>query len=175
MDKQTATLVLLLHALAGACADNLQIPATNVTPVAVARVLGDDSPEPNITFSGAPVAVTLDGSGSLDPDGSIQTYRWLSATTAASRAQVDNVPDASQSNEDAGSDQPAGGRWIPEGASPGWPDDVAQPVVSLPSVGTYAFTLWVVDDGGRVSDPSTVVIHLVDVMDTVDTVDTVAP
>ena len=134
-------------ALAAACADNLQVPDTNVTPVAVARILNDDRKDPSVTLSGASVTVMLDGSRSRDPDGSIRTYRWLSATTRG-----DGELDAGASR---------GGRWVPDGASPDWPDDVMQPPVTLPAAGDYAFTLWVIDDRGHISDPSTISLRVV--------------
>jgi outer membrane receptor protein involved in Fe transport len=51
-------------------------------------------------------------------------------------------------------------RWVPEGAAKDWPEDVMQPEVTLPNVGNYAFTLWVTDDRGRISDPSTISVRV---------------
>lgn len=94
----------------------------NQPPVAKA---GEDQ---TIPFNGEPVTVTLDGSGSSDPDGKIEAYIWLSADLAAE-----------------------GGRSGPD------PDDVVSPSVTL-GQGTWTFTLWVKDDEGSVSDPDSVVI-----------------
>jgi hypothetical protein len=81
-------------------------------------------------YSGSPVSVTLDGSRSSDSDGTIVTYRWLSGTDAA----------------DGGI-----GRAGPD------PDDEVSPTVML-DAGTWTFTLFVIDDEGGVSQPSTVAI-----------------
>jgi hypothetical protein len=58
-------------------------------------------------------------------------------------------------NEDGGT-APAGApkRWIPAGATKDWPDDVVQPKVTLPE-GDYVFELWVQDENGVTSMPST--------------------
>jgi hypothetical protein len=141
---------LILCSLAAACVDNLEVPETNVTPVAVARVLDDERVMPSFMFSGAPLQLTLDASKSHDLDGTIARYRWLSAT------QLQDL--AAPSGEDAGALEP--GRWVPEGEPTDWPDDVEQPSVRLPAPGMYSFTLWVTDDGGRVSDPATLTITL---------------
>jgi hypothetical protein len=66
-------------------------------------------------------------------DGTIVAYRWLSATP----------PDA------------GAGRELAQGEQPGWPDDVAQPRVTL-GEGAWAFSLWVTDNEGAVSDPDTI-------------------
>jgi hypothetical protein len=50
-------------------------------------------------------------------------------------------------------------RWLPEGKGPDWPEDTVQPEVTLDR-GVYYFTLWVIDDRGTVSDPSTVTITI---------------
>ena len=77
----------------------------------------------------------------------IRVYRWASATP-----QVD---------EDGGADALAmHRRWVPDGAAPDWPEDIERPELKLSAAGTYAFTLWVIDDDGLVSDPSTVTVQL---------------
>lgn len=166
MTMQRASLVVVVCALADACADNLQIPETNVTPVAVARVLDDDRLMPTFEYTGTPVEITLDGSLSADPDGAIRTYRWLSATrasdvTAAWPSDESGQGDTTERDSDAGSAEMPSGRWVPEGAGKDWPDDVVRPVVRLPLPGTYGFTLWVIDDRGRISDPSSLTLQLV--------------
>lgn len=145
--------VVMVFCFAAACADNLEVPETNVTPVAVARVLGDDRIMPSFAFSGAALELTLDASKSHDLDGSVAKYRWLSAT------QLQDLAAASGGDTvDAGPSDP--GRWVPEGEPAEWPDDVQQPSVRLPGPGNYAFVVWVTDDGGRVSDPNTLTIEV---------------
>jgi len=161
--SQTVALAWLFAMFAmDACADNLLIPPTNVTPVAVARLLDDDSPNPTVEVDApdAPLELTLDASESRDPDGQIQTYRWLSASLASGFGQADEQ-DAGPAEPSVVADAGVFGRWMPEGAAEGWPEDVMRPVVELPGVGTYAFTLWVIDDRGRVSEPSTLSIEVV--------------
>jgi hypothetical protein len=136
--------LLVFAALSGGCSDNLEIKSTNLKPVAVARVQGEEGLMPSLPFTGK---LTLDGSGSSDPDGEIRAFRWISATP--------------QVEDDAGADALAmHRRWVPNGAAPPWPDDVEQPELTLPAAGTYAFTLWVIDDDGLVSDPSTLTVQL---------------
>jgi hypothetical protein len=159
MTKILLTCVLLW--LAG-CADNLQVPRTNITPIADARVLNQDERTVMLAASGGgTTSVTLDGSHSRDADGSVARYRWLSSTlrgldggpAGADRADADGgTPDTA-----GAAAKPPPGRWIPQGADPGWPDDVAQPQVTL-GPGDYEFTLWVIDDRGEVSEPSTITI-----------------
>jgi len=136
--------LVIVSCLAVACADNLQTPETNVTPVAVARVLDDDRVMPSFSFSGAALELRLDASKSHDLDGSIASYRWLSAT---------QLPDSDAGPIDAR-------RWVPDEERADWPEDVQQPSVRLPGPGSYSFTVWVTDDGGRISDPSTLTIEV---------------
>jgi hypothetical protein len=152
MNNPMLSLTLLCAALGGACADNLQIEVTNLKPSARARVLGNDSLNPSFVLSGATLELTLDGTGSSDPDGTIRTYRWASATPQSEFAPAASATDA----DDAGvTDLSSHRRWVPSGAAPDWPEDIAQPMLTLPAAGNYAFTLWVIDDDGLVSDPST--------------------
>lgn len=88
-------------------------------------------PMQTFDYDGSPVTVKLDGSGSNDPDGTVASYRWLSGT----RPKDGN------------------GRIGPD------PEDVASPTVTLDR-GEWIFTLWVTDDEGAVSDPSTVLIKV---------------
>lgn len=83
-----------------------------------------------LEYDGSPVAVTLDGSGSTDADGKVVKYRWFTGNTA-------------------------------DGGGPGGPepDDVAKPKVMLDE-GEWIFTLFVVDNQGGVSEPSTVTIKV---------------
>jgi hypothetical protein len=137
------TLTLIMGA---GCMEDLGLPEPDRIPVAAAHVLGMDGPSVTLSYTGAPVSVTLDASKSVDPDGSISAYRWLSG-----------VP-GSQDDADGGAVSAAhAARWVPAGKAPDWPDDVEQPQISL-GEGDYTFVLWVVDDKGKVSDPSTVKI-----------------
>lgn len=113
------------------CRENPLIPDANIKPEANA------GPDQLVEHAGAPVAVTLNGSASIDDDGTIRTYRWLSATAVA--------------------DGGAGSRMVPEGQPVNWPDDVMNPTVMLDQ-GMWQFTLWVIDDKGATSEPDTVEI-----------------
>lgn len=151
MHTLTRPIALLLCGLGASCADNLQVPYTNVAPVAVAAIQNDSRKDASFTLGAQPLSLTLDASRSRDVDGSIRAYRWLSATT----------PDRVGSLEaDASLDAGAHGRWVPQGATADWPDDVVQPQITLSEVGEYAFTLWVIDDRGRISDPSTISLRV---------------
>jgi hypothetical protein len=125
------------------CRETYVDDTTNRLPLAVARALdGSGMPAdssvnhglgPIFPFAGKAIEVTLDGTASHDMDGTISGYRWLSATS----------PDA------------GAGREVPQGDELGWPEDVAQPRVEL-SEGAWAFSLWVTDNQGAVSDPDTI-------------------
>jgi hypothetical protein len=86
-----------------------------------------------VDFGGTPVTVKLDGSKSMDPDGKIVTYRWLSGTKA---------PDGGI------------GRIGPD------PDDVESPTVTLDSAGLWIFTLSVTDNDGGVSKTASVKVQV---------------
>jgi hypothetical protein len=53
----------------------------------------------------------------------------------------------------------ASGRWVPPGESPDWPADQVAVTVML-GEGEYTFVLWVIDDQGAVSMPSTIKISI---------------
>ncbi|MET0387825.1 MAG: hypothetical protein ABW321_17770 [Polyangiales bacterium] len=136
-----ARLLLILGlTVATGCMRDLGLPDPNLVPTAEAHVLGMEGANVTVPYAGAPVSVTLDGTRSRDPDGRIATYRWLSGQPAAA------------DDADGGSTTPE--RWVPEGADPNWPDDEAQPQLTL-DLGSYVFVLWVVDDHGKTSLPST--------------------
>lgn len=111
--------------LVGGCRDLADAPATNQPPVANA------GPDQEHAVQGQ-VTVTLDGSGSMDPDGTIVGYRWLSADAV----EVD-----------------AGG--IERGDVD--PEDIATPEVTL-GQGIWTFALWVEDDRGAFSAQDIVVV-----------------
>jgi hypothetical protein len=126
-------------ALAGQhCQDQsgLLVPDRGLTPRAEARVAGQEGEVVTIPFTGEPITLTLDASRSVDPDGRITRFRWLSGVR----------------NPAAGSGATESRRVVPDGADPDWPDDVEKPQVSL-GEGSYAFSLWVTDDQGLVSAP----------------------
>lgn len=85
-----------------------------------------------LAYEGSPVAVRLDGSRSIDSDGTIASYRWLSGNAA---------PDGGV------------GRVGPD------PEDEVAPTVML-DAGLRIFTLFVTDDQGSVSRPSAVMIRV---------------
>jgi len=148
---------LLFGIGAGACEMNLGVPAQGGAPVAVARVVEADGEAVSFEFAGDPVRVTLDGSRSRDPGGTIVTYRWLSAALTP-----DEVADAAVRGDagdvaTAGANAPDRARWKPEGSDDGWPADEMKATVVLDE-GVYRFALWVIDDAGRTSEPDYVAV-----------------
>jgi hypothetical protein len=151
------------------CDPTLGVPEANRPPTADARVLGKEGQNAVVDYMGVPVEITLDGTFSKDPDGSIKSYRWLSGrpkpgravaaagsgATAGSAAAAGSTgaAGAATADEDGGTASNLA-RWVPAGAAEDWPDDVAQPKVTLPE-GEYVFELWVVDNKNVVSNPST--------------------
>jgi hypothetical protein len=129
IDRSFLALFLALSAAApSGCrdaplAENVE---TNRAPVAHAGEMQA------LDYSGTPVAVTLDGSGSTDSDGMVVTYRWLSAVDAADGGPGRDGPD---------------------------PDDVRSPTVML-DAGIWTFTLFVIDDEAGISLPSAVTINV---------------
>lgn len=119
--------------LAAGCRQDPQLASINLAPLANA---GADQ---QVASAGATTKVSLDGSGSSDPDGQITAYRWFNAT-----GKVD------------------GGVAFPAGQSDAaWPEDAVKPELELPD-GVWSFSLWVVDEDGAVSEPSTVKITVGD-------------
>jgi hypothetical protein len=151
----SAALGFVLLAAVSDCGRDLSINPTNQIPIADARIIrngqstngsGDGGAALlEFPFTGTPVSVTLDGSHSHDPDGTIASYRWLSGTLAP----------------DGGTDLPNEGgvlhRWVPPGEPSNWPGTSVSPQVEL-GMGAWSFTLWVVDNEGAISAPSTITV-----------------
>ena len=149
-------LALLGALLTASCGYDPLVGEFNDEPLAVAQASVDghlleeerDGALAVIPFADAPVTVTLDGSGSRDSNGKIVAYRWLSAT---------RIGDAGAPRPwtlDAGAPE-SFWRWTPPDKALPWPASVVSPTVEL-GEGTWAFTLWVVDDQGAWSGPDTV-------------------
>lgn len=152
---------ILVSGATGGCQQDPAIKPVNQIPIADARVIRNGesvnarmdggAAALEFPYNNAPVTITLDGSQSYDPDGTIVAYHWLSGTLAP----------------DGGIKLPDGGlslRWIPPGAPLNWPGDMAKPQVSL-GEGIWSFTLWVVDNGGAISNPDSIQITVGNVVD----------
>ncbi|MFI5306461.1 MAG: hypothetical protein ACHQ53_03850 [Polyangiales bacterium] len=152
----------LLLAGTTACRESRLVMTPNSTPTAVARVIGPDgtsAKSAQFDYNGSDVAVTLDGSQSSDKDGAVVIYRWLSGTPlpldggVGALTYTETLPDGGTKVDHGG------GRLVPQGQGPDWPDDKAKPTVML-GVGVWTFDLWVIDDKGGISDPSTVTVTI---------------
>jgi hypothetical protein len=155
---------VLVSGAAGGCREDPTIKPANQIPIADARLIRDgmsvngrmDGGAAATTFeyTGTPVMITLDGSHSYDPDGTIVAYKWLSATLAP----------------DGGIELPNDGglslRWIPPGAPLNWPGTQVQPQVEL-GQGIWSFSLWVTDNEGAISNPDTITITIGNVVNPV--------
>jgi hypothetical protein len=130
VNRKTAWAALVLCALG--CTENPVIEAANRVPVA------DAGPDQVVPFQGAAVNIMLDASGSMDADGMIVEYRWLSATRP-----------------------PGGGpgRYWPPGETMDWPADGVTTMVSLPQ-GVWVFSLQVTDDAHATGQQDTVTISV---------------
>jgi hypothetical protein len=110
-----------------------------------------------IDYTGTDVDVMLDGTKSSDEDGHIVSYRWFSANAVRDGGMGQLTHDVTN---DAGTKViNAGGRAVPEGQPANWPGTSAKTTVSL-GEGVWTFILWVIDDKGSVSMPSTVEITI---------------
>lgn len=143
-----------------ACEDvgGLMVEQLGTPPIADARVLGATGKEVTLSFSGQPIAVTLDGSYSTDADGHVVSYRWLAWTGAPTLASS-GLDGGLVGGLDGGAAWRSWSHPAPDGGSAGWSDNVAKPMVKL-GEGTYVFTLWVVDDRGNTSAPASVRIQV---------------
>lgn len=146
----------LLATTITACETGPQLEQYNELPVADAKVLKNGVPVEQMRdgsladlifpYEGVPVAITLDGTSSYDPDpgGKIVAYHWLSGT---------RIPDAGVPppwTPDAGTPQPFWRKPPPDGAL-----TEVSPTVML-GAGVWAFSLWVKDDRGSWSSPDTI-------------------
>ncbi len=91
-----------------------------------------------VAYDGAPVKITLDGTMSRDAEGTVEVYRWLSAT----------------SDPDAGTT-----RAVAAGQAKDWPADTGRVEVSL-GPGDWVFNLWVADDEGQYSLPDAITVKV---------------
>jgi hypothetical protein len=139
---------------AAACQTGELIEPFNELPVADAKLrkdgmLVEQAPDGSLAdlifpFAGVPVAITLDGTSSRDPDGKIAGYRWLSGT---------RTPDAGLPppwTPDSGTPVPFLRRPPPEGAL-----TEASPTMMV-GAGVWAVSLWVIDERGAWSSPDTI-------------------
>jgi hypothetical protein len=167
------------------CTEELGVPLANQAPIAQAGVVGMMGSSIEVEYNGMPIDFSLDGSGSNDSDGAIVKYTWLSGELAIPAASSGSASGASGSSGASGaavggSPAAAGGiggvhlRAVPSGEAPDWPDDVKQPMVSLDE-GQHAFVLWVTDNKGAVSAPSTVKITVGQPVDAIMTCEASVP
>ncbi len=162
MSPKRLLVLALALGFATACRESRLVMTPNRTPTALAQVIGPDGKaarSAQFDYSGQDVEVTLDGSGSDDMDGAIVTYRWLSGNPVPPDGGLGNLSTEKTLPDGSVKVTNAGGRYVPDGEMPNWPDDVAKPTVKL-GEGTWTFVLWVIDDRGGVSDPSTVTITI---------------
>jgi len=154
-----AGLLAVALAFATGCRENPIVPDGNKLPFANA---GFDL---QVDYAGTPVTVMLDGTMSTD-DGVIDRYLWFSATPLSLGDEDAGIPPGmgalsyttSMANNNSVT-VTGGGRFVPVGQRADWPDDVAQPMVTLDR-GLYTFALWVRDDVGVVSEPDTVIVRV---------------
>lgn len=159
-----STLALLIGVITGCREDSLLVFGEGTSPVADARVVGKDGKMVTFELGDSTLEVTLDATHSSDRDGRVVSYRWLSATPLSAN-MADSGVAGSAGTGAAGRGAAGGGgagtprRWVPEGQSLDWPEDIAMPKVQL-GAGNYSFTLWVFDDDGEISKPDTVDVEV---------------
>src|SRR5262245_20616961 len=133
--------VVLVALLAGNACTEFEVK--NKPPVAVAKAVLGGTPVADLTkpleTPGGPLAVTLDGRGSFDPDGSIKSALWLRTDVPPTVRFAGNKMVDDGSGAMFTGDPPAGN---------------AAPTMNL-DIGKHKFSLWVTDNEGRVSRPAT--------------------
>jgi hypothetical protein len=170
--KQTVKLGALA-VLASSCT---ALPYSDKPPIAVITVLlnGDtvDPKSPMIVFTGEPVTITLDGSKSTDPDGSVKDYRWMRTDVSGSArraaeggspapaggAGAGGVSAGTGAGAGMGAGGAAGAMLPPPPAFVSDPEPGVKSDVVLSEGGKYRFTLWVTDDRGVVSKPASITL-----------------
>jgi hypothetical protein len=150
---------LALFAFAG-CRESPQIKPANKLPKAVALVADADgklASKVQLNYTGADIDVTLDATTSSDEDGTIVSYRWLSANAVRDGGLGQLSHDVT--TDAATMTIKAGGRYVPPGEPASWPGTSAKVTVPL-GEGVWTFILLVFDNKGGVSAPSTVEITI---------------
>jgi hypothetical protein len=152
-----------LLALAG-CRENPIVDLPNARPIADAKIIGPNGPIDETVDGGpaalkfdfdgtTPVQITLDGSSSVDKDGEIVKYQWLSGTSAPDGGLA--VGDRKEL------------RLVPDVNDPGWPADQKQVQIQLTTQGVFSFSLWVIDNKGAISTPDTIKVTVGQAVDPV--------
>lgn len=171
--------VMLVSLAVAACRESPWLATPNAVPTAKAEIIGPDGqtvrepapacPNPKLktqptpptaheakfTYDGTDIEITLDGSHSVDTDGTIAKYKWLSGTAVPDGGMGDLSHEVTT---DGGTKLiKAGGRLIPDGEGPEWHN--AKVTLHL-GAGLWAFSLWVTDDKGATSTPDSVTIAI---------------
>jgi hypothetical protein len=167
MTKQTSIIVqarvLVLCSCVAAASGCMSVKADNKPPTAVASALLNGQPViagTPIPFMDQPVVITLDGSHSSDADGSLTTFIWRRTdVSAAARfmlmpAGAAGMAAASGTGGMAAPPKPSGPAFVAD------PAPTAMSQVTLTEKGTYRFSLWVKDNKGAVSAPSSVTLKV---------------
>jgi hypothetical protein len=178
----------LIPVVAVAAAGCLEVEQPNKPPTASVTVMAGGMAVPMLPAApmgttgpaymlmGAPQTVTLQGAG-MDPDGTIASYQWW--RTDVSKA-MRNPPmmmmmpaggtgaagmAAAGTGGMGAAGMPAGGMGaggMPAPPPPPFtgdpPEKTASIQVTLPVVGNYRYSLWVIDDGGLASAPASVTL-----------------
>ena len=161
MTKHSVTTATWLALAALAVVGCTPFEVEGAPPVAMA---GDD-----LTLNGASVSVTLDASGSMDPDGQIVAYQWRFTGAPADYMGDSVIPDdpveallaelpafCGPVEQDPEHPPQVPIRYCPLVADPG---NAATVTLTL-SPGGYRFTVWVTDNSGRVDADTVEVVVL---------------
>jgi hypothetical protein len=128
----------LLLAMSIAACTSIDIDNKAPTAKAIATIDGKAvDPKMPASYTGQPVTLTLDGTKSRDSDGRITDFIWMRTDSSL---------------------QPDSG--VGTAPTEGGPMNGATTTVTLLAAGDYQFSLWVRDDDGEVSAPSTVKLTL---------------